>query len=96
MRALEATGDRESARTATAQLARAWRRLHQAADPLEALSALRSLEGWVRQTEHALVDEARARGATWQAIADVYRISRQSAHERWARPKNAKAPHPTG
>lgn len=46
---------------------------------------------------HAVIDEAMAdtavpgvkRFATWTEIADAFRITRQSAHERWGRRRSA-------
>jgi hypothetical protein len=55
---------------------------------IETLDHLRRYAGDVVRLGAAIdraVAEARAYGATWQQIADAVGITRQSAHERWAR-----------
>lgn len=47
----------------------------------DALSARLSAE----DTELACISAARRCGATWADIGEVYGVSRQAAHERWAR-----------
>jgi len=50
---------------------------------LAAVAATRSLSLIVDDVLHALVDQARAEGRTWQEIGDVLRVSRQAAFQRF-------------
>ncbi len=65
------------------RLDQAWRALERQLNPLAALGAARTLRTSLQAYEHALVDEARARGHTWQEIGDTLGVRRQSAHERF-------------
>lgn len=52
---------------------------------LDTLGGLRLVEIATMQARRAVVAEARGQGATWQEIADTLGITRQAAHERFAR-----------
>lgn len=65
----EATGD-ELAREAAAD------------DPARGLAAVRALRTLADRLEEVQVANARAKGWSWQAIADVLQISRQAVHQK--------------
>lgn len=50
--------------------------------PLAALSALVQLRRDLDATETSVIAEARARGATWDEIAQALGITRQALHQR--------------
>ena len=50
---------------------------------LAVIAATRSLSLIVDDVLHALVEQARAEGRTWQEIGDVLRVSRQAAFQRF-------------
>jgi hypothetical protein len=52
---------------------------------LAALSAVRDLRRWLADTEHELVQLARRRGLSWVQLGATWGLSRQGAHNRWAR-----------
>ena len=51
-------------------------------DPAVGLEAVRALRQLVDRAERRHVDAARELGWSWQAIADVLRVSKQSVHEK--------------
>lgn len=51
-------------------------------DPGVGLAAVASLRQLVEELEELHVDNARALGWSWQAIADVLGITRQSVHKK--------------
>jgi hypothetical protein len=54
-------------------------------DPRTGLRAVAALRRLLEQLETLQVDNARARGWSWQAIADVLGVSRQAVHKKHAR-----------
>ena len=54
-------------------------------DPETGLAAVRALRALADQLEDIQVRNARARGMSWQAIADVLQVSRQAVHQKHAR-----------
>ena len=59
--------------------------LHQATasrDPAVGLAAIATLRDLVEELEELHVDNARALGWSWQAIADALGITRQSVHKK--------------
>lgn len=52
---------------------------------LAALSAVRDLRRWLADTEPELVQLARRRGLSWVQLGATWGLSRQGAHNRWAR-----------
>jgi hypothetical protein len=51
-------------------------------DPAVGLSAVAALRELVEQLEELHVDNARALGWSWQAIAEALGVTRQSAHKK--------------
>jgi hypothetical protein len=51
-------------------------------DPAMGLAAVASLRQLVEELEELHVDNARALGWSWQAIADVWGVTRQSVHKK--------------
>jgi hypothetical protein len=51
-------------------------------DPAVGLGAVAALRQLVEELEELHVDNARRRGWSWQAIADVLGITRQSVHKK--------------
>ena len=56
-------------------------------DPRTGLRAVAALRRLLEQLETLQVDNARARGWSWQDIADVLGVSRQAVHKKHARRK---------
>ena len=56
-------------------------------DPRTGLRAVAALRRLLEQLETLQVDNARARGWSWQEIADVLGVSRQAVHKKHARRK---------
>ena len=54
-------------------------------DPTVGLAAVAALRTLVDELETLHVDNARRRGWTWQAIADLLGVRRQSVHKKHAR-----------
>ena len=54
-------------------------------DPEKGLAAVRALRALADQLEEIQVRNARDRGMSWQAIADVLQVSRQAVHQKHAR-----------
>jgi hypothetical protein len=54
-------------------------------DPEVGLAAVRALRALADRLEAIQVRNARARGMSWQAIADVLQVSRQAVHQKHAR-----------
>jgi DNA-directed RNA polymerase specialized sigma24 family protein len=57
------------------------------ADPAEGLRAVRALQRLQERLEAVHVANARARGWSWQAIADALGVSRQAVHQKYNRRK---------
>jgi hypothetical protein len=55
-----------------------------AADPRTGLRAVAALRKLVEHLEFVQVRNARARGWSWQTIADALGVSRQAAHQKHA------------
>lgn len=55
------------------------------ADPEKGLAAVRALRALADQLEDIQVRNARAKGMSWQAIAEVLQVSRQAVHQKHAR-----------
>lgn len=53
-------------------------------DPAVGLSAVAALRGLVEVLEAMQVENARAQGWSWQAIADALGVRRQSVHKKHA------------
>jgi hypothetical protein len=51
-------------------------------DPAVGLGAVRALRQLVEELEELHVDNARALGWSWQAIAEVLGVTRQSVHKK--------------
>ena len=51
-------------------------------DPAVGLAAVAALRDLVEELEELHVDNARARGWSWQAIAEALGITRQSVHKK--------------
>lgn len=51
-------------------------------DPVVGLAAVAALRHLVDELETLHVDNARSRGWSWQAIAEVLGVSRQSVHKK--------------
>ena len=51
-------------------------------DPAVGLGAVRTLRQLVEELEELHVDNARALGWSWQAIAEVLGVTRQSVHKK--------------
>ncbi|MFT3661156.1 MAG: helix-turn-helix domain-containing protein [Gordonia sp. (in: high G+C Gram-positive bacteria)] len=51
-------------------------------DPAVGLAAVRALRTLADRLEDVQVANARARGMSWQAIADILQISRQAVHQK--------------
>ena len=60
-------------------------------DPAVGLAAVAALRGLVEVLETLQVENARASGWSWQAIADVLGVRRQSVHKKHARGRRAAA-----
>ena len=58
-------------------------------DPRTGLRAVAALRRLLEQLETLQVDNARARGWSWQEIADVLGVSRQAVHKKHARRKES-------
>ena len=56
-----------------------------ALDPEQGLIAVRALRVLADRLEDVHVRSARSKGWSWQAIADVLRVSRQAVHHKHAR-----------
>ena len=54
-------------------------------DPAVGLAAVASLRVLLESLEELQVANARARGWSWQQIADVLRVSRQAVHKKYRR-----------
>ena len=54
-------------------------------DPDTGLRAIRALRGLADRLEVLQVGNARARGWSWQQIADALGVSRQAVHKKFAR-----------
>ena len=52
-------------------------------DPAVGLSAVAALRGLVEVLESVQVDNARARGWTWKAIAERLGVSKQAVHQKY-------------
>ncbi len=53
-------------------------------DPAVGLSAVAALRGLVEVLESVQVDNARARGWTWKAIAERLGVSKQAVHQKYS------------
>jgi DNA-directed RNA polymerase specialized sigma24 family protein len=53
-------------------------------DPSEGLRAVAALRRLLERVERIHVESARARGVTWQEIADELGVSKQAVHQRYA------------
>lgn len=51
-------------------------------DPAKGLAAVRALRTLADRLEDVQVANARAKGWSWQAIADILQISRQAVHQK--------------
>ena len=54
-------------------------------DPEVGLTAVAALRGLVDVLEALQVDNARAKGWTWKAIAERLAVSKQAVHQKYAR-----------
>ena len=54
-------------------------------DPEQGLAAVRALRTLADRLEAVQVHNARQRGWSWQAIADVLQVSRQAVHQKHSR-----------
>jgi hypothetical protein len=54
-------------------------------DPEQGLVAVRALRVLADRLEDVHVRNARAKGWSWQAIADVLKVSRQAVHQKHSR-----------
>lgn len=54
-------------------------------DPSEGLRAVRALRRLLERLEAIQVENARAQGWSWQAIADSLEVSRQAVHQKYNR-----------
>jgi hypothetical protein len=54
-------------------------------DPQQGLAAVRALRALADRLEAVQVHNAREQGWSWQAIADVLRVSRQAVHQKHSR-----------
>ncbi|RNI20701.1 helix-turn-helix domain-containing protein [Flexivirga caeni] len=55
------------------------------ANPAQGLAAVRALRVLADRLEEVQVRNARERGWSWQAIADVLQVSRQAVHQKHSR-----------
>jgi hypothetical protein len=53
-------------------------------DPAIGLAAVAALRALVEELEALHVDNARARGWSWQAIAELLGVTRQSTHKKYS------------
>ena len=60
--------------------------------PLDRIEYLRSLRDAADAYLAEYVEAARKEGMAWQSIADALGVTRQAAHERYARPQIHPAP----
>lgn len=58
-------------------------------DPAVGLNAVWALRNLLEQVERLQVDNARARGWSWQQIATELRVTKQSVHEKHAARRRA-------
>ena len=66
-------------------------------NPLSRLAAVRSARQALEALEHDTVTRARAGGATWSEIGNVYGVSKQAAQQRFRRPADPRVdPLPGG
>jgi len=54
-------------------------------NPAQGLAAVRALRTLADRLEEVQVRNARERGWSWQAIADVLQVSRQAVHQKHSR-----------
>jgi len=54
-------------------------------NPAQGLAAVRALRALADRLEDVQVRNARERGWSWQAIADVLQVSRQAVHQKHSR-----------
>jgi predicted transcriptional regulator len=54
-------------------------------DPSEGLRAVAALRRLLERVERIHVESARARGASWQEIADELGVSKQAVHQRYVK-----------
>ena len=54
-------------------------------DPEQGLAAVRALRALADRLEAVQIRNARERGWSWQAIADVLELSRQAVHQKHSR-----------
>lgn len=70
-------------RKAEKAVARALSDVAAAKDPASRLAAARAVRESAEELEQALVDEARAGGATWSEIGAAYGMTKQAAQQRF-------------
>jgi hypothetical protein len=59
-------------------------------EPMEVLKAAAMYERYFQEVEHHAVDVARAEGHSWQEIADVVGVSKQTAWAKWSSPEQKR------
>ncbi len=60
-------------------------------DPMARLDAIRKVREAVERLEQEAAEAARADGATWKRIGELYGVSKQAAQQRFRRPPRATA-----
>ncbi|MCL2541190.1 MAG: hypothetical protein FWE71_01885 [Nocardioidaceae bacterium] len=54
-------------------------------NPLRDLDTIAQVRWWLEDAENKLIDQARSRGETWDAIASRTKRSRETEYRRWRR-----------
>lgn len=68
------------------RIAKALAALAEVPDPLARLDAIRRVREAVERLEQEAAEAARADGATWKRIGELYGVSKQAAQQRFRRP----------
>ncbi len=68
------------------RIAKALAALAEVPDPMARLDAIRTVREAVERLEQQAAEAARADGATWKRIGELYGVSKQAAQQRFRRP----------
>ncbi len=74
------------------RIAKALASLADVPDPMARLDAVRRVREAVERLEQEAAGAARADGATWKRIGELYGVSKQAAQQRFRRPSPPPAP----